>query len=162
MGAMFGYDHTQTGGWHWIMAPPGVVLLMAGVLAGEAATVVAGVILILIAGMVGHLRVWDDGDALRVRFGPLPLLGTRIPYDQVERVEVSRTSWLQGWGVHGWPGAWLVYNIWGFGAVTLHLKEPRTIFRFRRHVIGTDEPEALARFLRGRLKAADGAGSPSG
>ena len=142
--------------------PPGVVLLMAGVLVGETATVVGGVILILVAGMVGHMRVWDDGEALCVRFGPIPLLRTRIPYEDIERVEPSRTRWYHGWGVHGWPGAWLVYNIWGFGAVTLHLKEPRGPLRFRRYLIGTDDPQRLVKFLQERVCQAQGKGQVEG
>ena len=103
------------------------------------------------SGLTAHLRVRDEGDALHVRFGPIPLLGTRVPYDQIESAEPSRTSWWHGWGVHGWPGAWLVFNLWGYGAVTLHLKEPRGLLRFRRYIVGTDEPEKLAAFLRAKV-----------
>jgi hypothetical protein len=74
-----------------------------------------------------------------------------VPYDQIQSVEVTRTRWYHGWGLHILPAAWLVVNLWGFDAVALRLKRPRGLLRCRRYMIGTDEPEALAAFLEGKL-----------
>ena len=130
----------------------GVLLTCTAVFTDELMLLLPAALFVLIAGMVGHMRVWDDGEALCVRFGPIPLLmGTRVRYDEIERVEPSRTKWYHGWGIHGWPGSCLVFNLWGFGAVTLHLKGPRGLLRFRRYLIGTDEPDALAGFVNDKL-----------
>ena len=61
---------------------------------------------------------------------------------------------VRGWGIHGWPGAWQVINIWGYDAVALHLKRPRGIFRFHSLIIGTDEPQALAAFVEDKIGSA--------
>ncbi len=153
---MDGYDHKQRGSWHYVIILVGAVAIDVGTDFAGGAFIVIGALVVLFGGCIAHLRVRDDGDALSVRFGPLPLLGRRIPYAAIQSVEVARTRWYHGWGVHGWPGAWLVINLWGFDAVELRLKEPTGILRFRRYLIGTDEPEALAEFVRARLTRPDG------
>jgi len=150
------YDHTQRGGWFWVTILVGAAAIDAGIVIGPWPIAVCGAAIVLFGGCIAHLRVRDDGDALSVRFGPLPLMGKRIPYAGIQSVEVTRTRWYHGWGVHGWPGAWLVLNLWGYDAVALELKQPRGLFRFRRYLVGTDEPEALAAFLREKLSQTAG------
>jgi hypothetical protein len=59
---------------------------------------------------------------------------------EVVSVEVIRTSFLNGWGIHYTPRGWL-YNVSGFGAVAIRLRSGR------QFCLGTDEPEELARQL---------------
>ena len=91
-----------------------------------------------------QLTVRDEQDALAVRFGPLPLFFTRIPYDKIRSVEPDRTTLLDGWGIHYLPGRGTTFNIWGFHCVRVEL-ENRTIR------IGTDDVENLVAFLRQRI-----------
>ncbi len=148
---MTSYDHTQRGSWHWMMLAVGLVMAGVGVFTGGIAPSLCALVVFVAAAMFAQLRVWDDGDALCARLGPLPLLGARVPYANIESVEPARTTLWQGWGLHGWPGAWLVLNLWGYDAVELRLKEPTGLLRFRRYLIGTDEPEALAEFVAGQI-----------
>jgi hypothetical protein len=152
--AMPSYDHTQRGLWHWMILAIGLVMGGAGVYTHEDIPAVCALVVFLAAAAFARLRVWDDGEALCARLGPLPLLGTRIAYADIQSVEVTRTKWYHGWGLHALPGAWLVVNLWGFDAVALNLKHRRGLLRCRRYLIGTDEPEALAEFVEGRLTKA--------
>lgn len=90
------------------------------------------------------LLVADEGDVLLVAFGPLRLPRIRIRYADIERIEVGRTTLLDGWGIHGGLRGW-VWNIWGRDCVILHRSRGRTL------LIGTDEPERLAAFLKARI-----------
>ena len=95
-----------------------------------------------------YLTVRDEGDALAIRFGPLPLLRKRIPYSRITAVEPGRTSLVDGWGVHWVPGRGWTYNIWGFDCVVVHLG--RRVIR-----IGTDDVENLVAFLRAKVGTPD-------
>ena len=91
-----------------------------------------------------HLTVRDEGEWLAIRFGPLPLLGTRIPYARITSVEPDRTAFLDGWGIHWLPGRGWTYNIWGYDCVRVDLED--RIIR-----IGSDDVENLVGFLRERI-----------
>jgi hypothetical protein len=58
----------------------------------------------------------------------------------VVSVEVIRTSFLNGWGIHYTQRGWL-YNVSGYGAVAVTLRNGK------RFCLGTDEPDALANQL---------------
>ena len=90
----------------------------------------------------------DEGEWLAIRFGPLPLLGTRIPYARIRSVEPDQTALLDGWGIHWLPGRGWTYNIWGYDCVKLRLD--RGVIR-----VGTDDVENLVRFLRERIGQSD-------
>ena len=91
-----------------------------------------------------YLTVEDEGDCLAVRFGPLPLLGTRICYADITAVEAGRSSILDGWGVHWVPGRGTTYNLWGLDCVKVRLG--RKVIR-----IGSDDVENLVGFVRTRM-----------
>jgi len=82
-------------------------------LAGQQPLVVAvmigpGLLLALLGLAFHHLTVEDEGDRLAIRFGPLPFLETSIRYDDIQQVEVRRTTILDGWGFigdHGTAGS---------------------------------------------------------
>ena len=155
------YDHVQRGFIHYVIALAGAGLL-AGALLRDAASgpfvpLVAGAgLMMALGGCFAHLRVTDLGDSLRVRFGPMGVFGTCIRYDNMVSAVAGRTTWLQGWGVHGFPFVSITYNIRGYECVTVTLKERRGLFRFRRVTIGTDDPEGLATFLSSKLSPGDG------
>ncbi len=91
------------------------------------------------------MTVRELGEALEVRFGPLPLARTRIPYEQIRSVRSERTGLIDGWGIHYIPGRGLVWNVHGRDCVRLELKNGRP---FR---IGTDDPEGLAAWIRQKI-----------
>lgn len=141
---MAGYRHTQHGPMWWLLA-----LFAVAALAGaqwlpdrELAWVfaAAAVVFVLLAATVARLTVQDGGDSLLVRFGPLRLWGTRVPYDGVVAVARARSKLIDGWGVHWLPGRGWTYNLSGRDCV-----EVRT--RTRRLRIGTDDAEGLLGFL---------------
>ncbi len=121
------------GAWHlWHHAFAGVLL-----------AALAGVFLVFAASFAS-LRVEDAGDHLRVRFGPLPIFGTRIPYSTITEVEAGRTRPIDGWGIHYIPWRGWTFNLWGWRCVKLRC-DGRTVR------IGTDDPANLERFLRARI-----------
>jgi hypothetical protein len=96
----------------------------------------------LISACFFWLTVQDEVDRLRIRFGPIPLFQRTVRYSDIQDVEVTRTSVLDGWGIHwSFRGGW-VWNIWGRKAVLVKLDRNRKLW------IGTDEPDALAAFLK--------------
>lgn len=140
------YDHTQTGRFHWIF-----VLVALGALATAAATgeperwvflVMTG-IFGLVAASFARMRVYDDGERLRVRFGPLPLWGWSFPYEEITDVTSGQSSLIDGWGIHFVPSRGWTYNLWGRECVAFRLNgKPRRI--------GTDDARGLAAFLQER------------
>ena len=70
-----------------------------------------------------------------MRFGPgWPRKTVRLA--DIAAAEVTRTTFLEGWGVHRTRRGWL-YNVSGFDAVLLRLANGRTL------MVGTDEPRRL-------------------
>jgi membrane protein YdbS with pleckstrin-like domain len=96
-----------------------------------------GVAWVLLALSVHHLTVVDGGDHLAVRFGPLPLFRTTIPYTDIQKVEIGRTPIVDDSSLVRW-------NLWGRGCVVVHRR--KGILR-----VGTDDAENLARFLEGKI-----------
>jgi hypothetical protein len=99
----------------------------------------------LLALSLRHLTVEVEGHRLAVRFGPLPLFRTSVRCEDIEGVEVGRTTLLDCCGIH-WSlrGSW-VWSLWGWECV---------VVRHRRGVlrIGTDDATNLALFLRGKME----------
>lgn len=107
------------------------------------------VIAALLAAMLSRLSFHEQDDALRVRFGPLPWGGTTLRYDRVRAVRRARSSFVDGWGIHWFPGRGWTFNLWGFDCV--EVTTDRGLVR-----LGTDDPDGLARHLLQR------AGPPGG
>jgi len=147
------YDHTQRGGLRIVLdLSAGLMFVMAwlsrAVRVPALILVATGAVFLALGFCFRELTVRDEGDYLRVRYGPLPLLGTRIRYDEITSVEPARTSWLDGWGIHWIPGRGWTYNLWGFDCVRLTVGG-KTIS------VGTDDVENLARFLRDKTGCAE-------
>ncbi|NQU23982.1 MAG: hypothetical protein HQ567_22090 [Candidatus Nealsonbacteria bacterium] len=142
------YRHTQRGWVHYILYA--TTVLMLGVAWGARGDPVAFWILIgtgLLTGALGptfhHLTVCDEVDCLAVRYGPLPMFGKRIRYDEITQIDADRTTLLDGWGIHYFPGRGWTYNISGFDCVKLTMG--RRVIR-----VGSDDVENLTEFLRQR------------
>lgn len=158
---MNGYEHRQHGPWHIMFQVMGLgtcTIAAWQALKGRATDglliplVVVGALLLLAAALIGYLDVWDTGDRLTIRFGPLPLMGTSIPYQNIESVESAYPSLLYGYGIHGLPGLFIVFNIWGPDAIRIRLKRRTAIWRAKTVIVGTDEPDRLLEFLRGKIR----------
>lgn len=104
-----------------------------------------GVLLAVVAASFHHLTVEDRGDQLVVRFGPVPLFRRTVRYADIGSVEVGRTLFVDGWGIHySVRGGW-VWNLWGRECVAVHFRDGGTLR------IGTDDAEQLAAFVRSKL-----------
>ena len=150
------YAHTQRGGLHWLLWFTALICLVGSWYAfhdGEsfAGGLLAGVavLTVLIALCFVSLTVRDGGDALEVRFGPLPLFRRRVPYAGISDAKVSRSKLIDGFGVHWIPGRGWTWNLWGFDCVTLRVDgKPLRI--------GTDDPAGLVNHIIERLQRGRG------
>lgn len=147
------YEHTQKGYLHLILCTAAVAMFVGGWLSymDQPAMITlcfAACVMSLLALCFQTLTVRDEGEHLAVRFGPLRVFRTCIPYARMIAVETARSSVLDGWGIHWWPGKGWIYNLWGFDCVRITLG--RKTVR-----IGTDDPQRLAEFLKTKL-APDG------
>jgi len=147
------YKHTQHAPWIWFLLPLALVTMTAmlawsGGKSPDAVTLrIVGGVIVLIACCFERLTVRDAGASLSVRFGLLPLLGTKIDYSAITGVETARSDLLDGWGIHYVPGRGRIYNLWGFDCVRIRMGG-KTVR------IGTDDVNGLVRFLRGKIASA--------
>lgn len=151
-----GYEHTQHGKLQWVLWGAAVVCLVGAYFIWHSPEPRWAVWLCLAcAGMCGalvfsfsSLTVRDEGDALAIRFGPWPIWKKRIPYASIRDPRPARSKLVDGWGIHWAPGRGWTWNVWTFDCVEMRIDGKP----FR---VGTDEPEALAAFLRARTHGAD-------
>ena len=104
-------------------------------------------VLVLATASFSTLNVYDAGEKLEVRYGPLPVFGTSVAYADISAVRRARSKWIDGWGIHWLPSRGWTFNLWGMDCVELTIAR-----RFLR--IGTDDPEGLERWLIERTGAA--------
>ncbi|MFO0877970.1 MAG: hypothetical protein U0840_11505 [Gemmataceae bacterium] len=145
-----GYSHTQHAPLCFILYGSALLCLVIALQhVSYPAIYIAGAVCLLIAVLATafhYLRVTDRGDRLAISFGPLPLFGTTVQYDQIDRVEVGRTLFLDGWGIHySVRGGW-VWNIWGRDCVVVHRRDG-SVLR-----IGSDDTQTLAQFLQAQIR----------
>ncbi len=96
-------------------------------------------VLTVIAFTFASLTISDTSGSLRVQFGPLPLVGTEIQYDEILEVEQEKSTYLDGWGLWRAHGGWL-WNVWGFDCIKI-VTDKKTVR------IGTQNPKKLLKFL---------------
>lgn len=146
-----GYRHTQRAPLYLLLLGPGILILIAALAAPPRAVQVillcSGALMLVAAAAFRHLTVSDEGQFLLVEFGPLPLFRRRIEYADIEQVKRTRSTFLDGWGIHLSPSGGWTWNLWGFDCVDLYLP------RGRKLRIGTDDPAGLEAFLRSRVTA---------
>lgn len=144
------YSHTQR-------SPLGVTLL-----AGGSGTEILGIALLVRGEMIGivlcligflvvslalcfwWLKIEDQGETLRVQYGPLPIFGTSIRYESMMDVTAGQTSLIDGWGIHYIPMRGWTYNLWGWHCAIITLKNSTVR-------LGTDDVEGLVEFLNSKL-----------
>ena len=145
---MHSYHHTQRAPLCLLLYGLAITLLvLAWVLRQEPVLAwvfpITGLIVLVLAASFHHLTVADEGDHLSVSFGPLPLFRRTVRYDDIEQVEIGKTTLLDGWGIHmSLRGGW-VWNLWGWDCVVLRLRNGTLR-------VGTDDAENLVKFLRER------------
>ena len=95
------------------------------------------------------LTVTVSDEALELRFG-VGLIRKSYAMSDVVSCNIVKNSVIQGWGIH-WCGkdGW-VYNVSGFDAVEVVMKDGR------KARIGTDMPRELAAAINERLAACKG------
>jgi len=148
------YDHIQRGFFHWILyVLAGVQATLAFTLFGEVGEsvfvtrVILGimsVVMLVLASCFQHLRVSNESDALRISFGPVPILRRRIAYADIVSVNPSRSSFIDGWGIHWNPVRGWIWNIRGRDVVEFELSDGRLR-------VGTNDPDGLITHLQDRI-----------
>ena len=146
------YSHTQESPLYLMMFGSSIPFFVLAWIAREqpivlAVMLVAGLLVALVGLAFHHLTIEDEGDRLAIRFGSLPFMETSIQYADIQRVEVGRTTILDGWGIHRNPWHGWIWNLWGWDCVVIHRQ--RGVLR-----VGSDDTESLAEFLRGKMAAA--------
>lgn len=117
------------------------------------APLVGGAVATIVGTSFHYLRVQDEGDFLRVGFGPLPLFQRKVWYHDIRQVEVGRTLILDGLGIHmSMRGGW-VWNIWGRDCVVIHFD--KSVLR-----VGTDDAENLRAFIDSKITTREDLVSP--
>ncbi|NQT41632.1 MAG: hypothetical protein HQ581_29355 [Planctomycetes bacterium] len=144
------YIHKQTGALHYVLYLSAVAFLIGAWLLQEeppAIYIFSGTAaLVAVCGLgFHHLTVRDDGDHLTLRYGPLPLFSKRISYADITAVEASRSSIIDGWGIHYAPGRGWTYNLWGRDCAKITLG--RRVIR-----VGTDDVKNLVAFLQKKIR----------
>lgn len=147
---MCNYNHTQNGPVHLILF--GVAALFVAIAWYSSSTGLQFVGMLVLAGLTAilascfrQLTVRDEGDALAIRYGPLPLFRRRIPYASITAVQAARSDWLDGGGIHYIPGRGWIYNLWRRDCVKLQLGNKAVR-------VGSDDVAALLRFLETRIE----------
>jgi hypothetical protein len=129
-----------------------VVLLVAGLWCGQVAIGVVAFVLFAGIGLAFSslsTRVDSRGVSWAFTFGAP---AGSVPVDAVADVQLTRTNFWEGWGIHWtiWHG-WL-WNVAGYGAVAIRKKAGGTV------TLGTDDPQGLY----GALRAAGLTATPQG
>lgn len=145
------YTHTQRGPISFLLLATTAALAVAAYFMRQEWQVLlilltAAALFALLALSFHHLRIEDRGESLSVRFGPLPIFGTSIPYSTITHVEPARSSFIDGLGIHYVPARGWTFNLWGADCVLI--KTPRRTIR-----LGTDDIAGLAAFLRAKAAA---------
>ncbi len=107
--------------------------------------IIVGGIMFVLSLSFRTLTIFDEHDCLVVRYGPLNLFGTRIPYDKITNFETGTTSVIDGWGIHYIPFRGWTLNLWGFECVKIQMGA-------KTMRIGTDDSENLVQFLEERIE----------
>jgi len=101
-----------------------------------AITLIMALIVSVLASF-GTLQVTIDENYLRVKFG-WGIYQKKFWLGDITSAKAVKNKWYYGWGIRWWPWPKMwVYNISGFEAVEIKLKDGKT------YRIGTNEPKKL-------------------
>lgn len=142
------YSHRQHGPLYLLLLAAAAAMLagawfLRDVLPAAIGLVAVAAVVAALALAFVHLTVRDEGEYLSVRFGPLPLFGTRIAYRDVIDAQPGRSTALDGWGVHWMPQRGWIFNLWGYDCVVVRMRDGTVR-------IGSDDARGLAEFIRSR------------
>lgn len=138
------YRHTQFG--TVIIFAVGIVIaaiFVHFIMSGSMHPNEAGVAILLLVTLFlfASLTVEIKHGIVVCRFGP-GLIRKEIKLSDITDARPVTNSWLAGWGIRWMPGRYMLWNVSGFQAVELKLKNGK---KFR---IGTDEPDLLVRAIQ--------------
>ncbi len=144
------YSHTQPG--TVIISVIGIIIVFILVLYLTSDTIqpweaLLGIFLILVLYLFSSLTVEIRDRSIICYFGP-GLIRKKIELSTVSEVQAVQNCWWSGWGIRWMPGQYWLWNVSGFRAVELTLKNSK---RFR---IGTDEPDLLVKAIQSNMMAA--------
>ena len=115
------------------LTPPGWIIRLATIgILGTAAK------------MMSELAVEVDSSQINLNFGN-GIFKKSFNLRDVVAAKATRTTPMQGWGVH-WIGSGWLYNIYGLDAVELRFLDGKHAY------IGTDEPADLTAAINQRLE----------
>jgi hypothetical protein len=146
------YQHKQSGG--VILSVLGFGAAVCLWLASTIYASDARLMLFIVAAILGisallfsSLTIELSDMSLSWRFG-FGLLRKKVPTGEIINALVTRTSLLDGWGVHRTRNGWL-YNVSGFGAVQVILRSGKSF------LLGSDEPERLCSALKDTISSSE-------
>jgi len=121
-----------------------VGLLLGGALrgadAGARITVLAAALVMLVSAVtLSSLTIAVRDGQLSWWFGP-GIVKKTVPLSTIISAEPTTTSMINGWGIHFTGRGWL-YNVAGRQAVLITQQDGK------RFLVGTDEPDVLARVI---------------
>ncbi len=152
------YEHTQKAPLHLMLWCIGIVIATMGVVAeeriGTLICFAVAILMLLFAAMFRWMTVRDEGACLAVRYGPLPVFKARFPYREMTDVQQAKSSFLDGWGIHYFPGRGWTYNLWGFDCVKMLVNGVAVR-------IGSDDVVQLVEFLQAKTASQGGTGPSS-
>jgi len=79
----------------------------------------------IVAGLFSSLTIRVGDRFLHWRFGP-GVVSKKIALAQIKHFEITRTTWLEGWGIHYTSRGWL-YSVSGFDALLITLKDGKRL-----------------------------------
>jgi len=128
------YEEQQTAIWFlWIVAVIVTADLVLWQQIGEKAnlhekTVVLLTSAVAIAGLLlmHRMTITLTARELRWRYTWISFPGWRIPLTDIRRVEVTKSVWIEGWGIR-YTTTGMLYNVSGTQAIRLHLKNGKTL-----------------------------------
>jgi hypothetical protein len=94
------------------------------------------IVLVAALALFYSLSVEIKENTLECCFG-VGLIRKRIPLSEIQQARTVQNPWYSGWGIRWIPGQYWLWNVSGYRALELILKDGK---RFR---LGTDEPESL-------------------
>lgn len=99
------------------------------------AVFIGAAVALAVGWLCSSLTIRIEDDALLFYFG-LGWPRKTVPLEDIDAVEVTRTTFWEGWGVHRTHRGWL-YNVSGYDAVLLRRRDGSSL------LVGSDEPRRL-------------------
>ena len=110
----------------------------------RAMLLLASGVLILGAALFSSLKIEVKAQTLSWRFG-LGLVHKQQSLSEVRSAEITKSTWLEGWGIHYTKRGWL-YNVSGRDAILITLASGKSF------MLGSDDVVALWEAIQYRIK----------